>query len=159
VLARIERLNPQLNAVPHGHRGQALRAARGHAEIAAGKYRGVLHGIPIAHKDLFDTKGVRTTAGMKIFVDRVPDADAAVVEKLRDARRDLARQARHARGGVRHDVGQHPLRRDPQSVDIARVRRLLGGPARDGGWLAFATPAATPAAASAARPHFAARSD
>ncbi len=86
VLARIERMNPHLNAFLTVTAEQALDAARAAtAEIAAGTYRGPLHGIPIAHKDLFDTKGVRTTAGMKIFADRVPNADAAVVERLRDA--------------------------------------------------------------------------
>jgi aspartyl-tRNA(Asn)/glutamyl-tRNA(Gln) amidotransferase subunit A len=86
VLARIDRLQPQLNAYVTLTPEIALAEARAaEREIAAGRYRGPLHGIPIAHKDLFDTKGVRTTAGMKIFADRVPDADAAVVEKLRDA--------------------------------------------------------------------------
>jgi aspartyl-tRNA(Asn)/glutamyl-tRNA(Gln) amidotransferase subunit A len=86
LLARIEALNPKLNAymtvTAESARAEAKAAE---AEIAAGKHRGALHGIPIAHKDLFDTKGVRTTAGMKIFADRVPDADAAVVERLREA--------------------------------------------------------------------------
>ncbi len=86
VLARIDALNPKLNAYMTVTADSARAEAKAaEAEIAAGKYRGPLHGIPIAHKDLFDTKGVRTTAGMKIFADRVPDADAAVVEKLRAA--------------------------------------------------------------------------
>ena len=86
MLARIEKLNAALNAYMTVTADAALaEASAAETEIAAGKYRGALHGIPIAHKDLFDTKGVRTTAGMKIFADRVPDADAAVVEKLRDA--------------------------------------------------------------------------
>jgi aspartyl-tRNA(Asn)/glutamyl-tRNA(Gln) amidotransferase subunit A len=86
MLARIEKLNPQLNAYMTVTADSAIAEAKAaEAELAAGKHRGPLHGIPIAHKDLFDTKGVRTTAGMKIFADRVPDADAAVVEKLRHA--------------------------------------------------------------------------
>lgn len=86
MLARIEKLNPTLNAYMTVTADAAIAEAKAaETEIAAGKHRGVLHGIPIAHKDLFDTKGVRTTAGMKIFADRVPDTDAAVVEKLRDA--------------------------------------------------------------------------
>ena len=86
VLARIDALNPKLNAYMTVTAESARSDAKSaDAEIAAGKYRGPLHGIPIAHKDLFDTKGVRTTAGMKVFADRVPDADAAVVEKLRAA--------------------------------------------------------------------------
>jgi aspartyl-tRNA(Asn)/glutamyl-tRNA(Gln) amidotransferase subunit A len=55
------------------------------ADIARGEDRGPLAGVPIALKDLFDTAGVRTTAGAKVFADRVPEHDAVVVEKLRDA--------------------------------------------------------------------------
>lgn len=55
------------------------------AELSAGRDRGPLHGIPIAYKDLFFTKGVLTTNGSKLFADFVPDYDAAVVEKLRAA--------------------------------------------------------------------------
>jgi aspartyl-tRNA(Asn)/glutamyl-tRNA(Gln) amidotransferase subunit A len=85
-LARVEQLNPTLNAfVTITADAAVAEATAAEAEITAGSYRGPLHGIPIAHKDLFDTKGVRTTAGMKIFADRVPGADAAVVERLRDA--------------------------------------------------------------------------
>jgi len=86
LLARIERLNPKLNAYMTVTAEQAIAEAKAaESEIAAGKHRGPLHGIPIAHKDLFDTSGVRTTAGSKIFAGRVPDADAAVVSKLREA--------------------------------------------------------------------------
>ncbi len=86
VLTRIDELNPKLNAYITVTADTARAEAKAaEAEIAAGKRRGPLHGVPIAHKDLFDTKGVRTTAGSKIFADRIPDADAAVVEKLRDA--------------------------------------------------------------------------
>jgi aspartyl-tRNA(Asn)/glutamyl-tRNA(Gln) amidotransferase subunit A len=86
VLARIDDLNPKLNAyltvTAHMAVAEAMAAEK---EIAAGDYRGPLHGIPVAHKDLFDTKGVRTTAGSKIFGDRVPDVDATVVRKMSDA--------------------------------------------------------------------------
>jgi aspartyl-tRNA(Asn)/glutamyl-tRNA(Gln) amidotransferase subunit A len=86
MLARIDALNPKLNAYMTVTAESARSEAKGaEADTADGKYRGALHGIPIAHKDLFDTKGVRTTAGMKIFAERVPDANAAVVEKLRAA--------------------------------------------------------------------------
>jgi aspartyl-tRNA(Asn)/glutamyl-tRNA(Gln) amidotransferase subunit A len=60
-------------------------AKRADADLANGLDRGPLHGIPIALKDLYDTAGVRTTAGSRIFGDRVPDRDSAVVEKLRAA--------------------------------------------------------------------------
>jgi aspartyl-tRNA(Asn)/glutamyl-tRNA(Gln) amidotransferase subunit A len=60
-------------------------AKRADADLANGVDRGPLHGIPIALKDLYDTAGVRTTAGSRIFADRVPDRDSAVVERLRSA--------------------------------------------------------------------------
>ena len=66
--------------------GEALALARGlDRELAVGIDRGPFHGIPIAHKDNFDTAGVRTTAGSLIFRDRVPSKDAAVVTRFRAA--------------------------------------------------------------------------
>lgn len=86
ILDRIERLNPQLNAFITVTGEQALEAARtAEQDIAAGKYRGTLHGVPIALKDLFATKGVRTTAGSKILGDWTPDYDATAVAKLKAA--------------------------------------------------------------------------
>lgn len=65
---------------------QALAEARQlDAELASGRDRGPLHGIPIAHKDLFHTAGVRTTNGTKIFADFVPERDAVAVSRLREA--------------------------------------------------------------------------
>jgi aspartyl-tRNA(Asn)/glutamyl-tRNA(Gln) amidotransferase subunit A len=83
-LERIERLNPKLNAYITVTADEALAEARtAEQEIASGKYRGPLHGVPIGVKDLCAMKGVRTTAGSKILADNVPDEDAAVVQKLR----------------------------------------------------------------------------
>ena len=85
-LARIERLNPLLNAFITVIAEQALDAAsRAEAEIAAGNYRGPLHGIPVALKDLFDTAGVRTTAASNQYRNRVPTEDAEVVRRLKQA--------------------------------------------------------------------------
>jgi aspartyl-tRNA(Asn)/glutamyl-tRNA(Gln) amidotransferase subunit A len=85
-LARIQQLNPLLNAFITVTGESALAAARAaESEIANGKRRGPLHGIPIALKDLFDTAGVRTTAGSAIFADRVPSEDAEVVRRLKAA--------------------------------------------------------------------------
>jgi aspartyl-tRNA(Asn)/glutamyl-tRNA(Gln) amidotransferase subunit A len=82
-LARIEELNPKLNAFITVTADAALvRARELDEELASGKDRGPLHGIPIAHKDLLDTRGVRTTCGSPIFSSRVPDRDAVVVERL-----------------------------------------------------------------------------
>jgi aspartyl-tRNA(Asn)/glutamyl-tRNA(Gln) amidotransferase subunit A len=64
----------------------ALQQARAaDREIAAGEWRGPLHGIPLALKDLYDTAGIRTTAGAAFFAERVPDTDAVVVQRLRAA--------------------------------------------------------------------------
>lgn len=85
-LAKIERLNPTLNAFITVTAESALASAReAEAEIQRGRYRGPLHGIPIALKDLYDTAGVRTTAGSGVFQDRVPAADAEVVRRLKAA--------------------------------------------------------------------------
>src|SRR5438552_12865667 len=85
-LARIKALEPRINAfitlTAELAREQARQAER---EIEAGRYKGPLHGIPVAVKDLFATKGIRTTAGSQILADWVPDEDATVVRKLREA--------------------------------------------------------------------------
>src|SRR5215471_9099858 len=85
-LERIERLNPRINAYITVTAEQALGQARAHeAELASGKSRGPLHGIPLALKDNIDTAGVLTTAASAVYANRVPVADAPVVTKLRDA--------------------------------------------------------------------------
>jgi len=85
-ISRIERLNPQLNAFITVSTESALAQARqAEAEIHQGRWRGALHGIPIALKDLIDTSGVRTTAASALFKDRIPVADAEVVRRLRAA--------------------------------------------------------------------------
>ena len=85
-LARIERLNPTLNFVVTLMASQArAEADKADAEIAAGKYRGPLHGVPYGIKDLFAVKGVPTTWGSADFKDQIPDYDAEVVVRLRDA--------------------------------------------------------------------------
>src|SRR3954463_6966331 len=85
-LDRIERLDPVLLCAVTIMRDQALtEAARADAEIKAGKYRGPLHGIPYGVKDLFSTKGVRTTWGSRDFENRIIDDDAEVVVRLRNA--------------------------------------------------------------------------
>jgi aspartyl-tRNA(Asn)/glutamyl-tRNA(Gln) amidotransferase subunit A len=83
-LERIERLNPATNAMQTVMAEAAReRAKQADEELARGEGRGPLHGIPVAVKDLFFTKGVRTTGGSRLFEDHVPDHDAAVVESLR----------------------------------------------------------------------------
>jgi len=85
-LARIERLNPTLNAFVTIMTAEARAGARrAEAELAAGRWRGPLHGVPIGLKDIFDTAGVRTTHGSSFFRDNVPAEDAEAVRRLRDA--------------------------------------------------------------------------
>ncbi len=85
-LNRIGRLNPQLNAFITVTAESALTEARqAEAEIHKHRWRGALHGIPIALKDLVDTAGVRTTAGSELFKDRIPTEDAEVVRRLKAA--------------------------------------------------------------------------
>jgi aspartyl-tRNA(Asn)/glutamyl-tRNA(Gln) amidotransferase subunit A len=85
-LAQIEKLNPVLNAFITVTAESALAQARvAEAEILRGHWRGPLHGIPLALKDLIDTAGIRTTAATALFKNRIPEEDAEVVRRLKDA--------------------------------------------------------------------------
>lgn len=85
-LERIERLDGELNAFITVTGERALAdAGSAEREIAAGRWRGPLHGVPIALKDLIDTEGVRTTGASGVFEDRVPERDAHVTARLRAA--------------------------------------------------------------------------
>ena len=85
-LERLERFNPKLRCAITITRDLALQQAKqADAEIAHGKYRGPLHGIPWGGKDLLDTAGIPTTYGAEPFRNRVPKEDAAVVERLHAA--------------------------------------------------------------------------
>lgn len=85
-LDRIKRLDPTLLCAVTIMEEQAMaEAAKMDAELKAGKYRGPLHGVPYGVKDLFSTKGVRTTWGSRDFENRVIDEDAEVVVRLRNA--------------------------------------------------------------------------
>jgi Asp-tRNA(Asn)/Glu-tRNA(Gln) amidotransferase A subunit family amidase len=85
-LDRLEQFNPKLRCVITLTRELALeQAKKADEEIAAGRYRGPLHGIPWGGKDLLDTAGIPTTYGAETFRNRVPTKDAAVVNRLHDA--------------------------------------------------------------------------
>jgi Asp-tRNA(Asn)/Glu-tRNA(Gln) amidotransferase A subunit family amidase len=85
-LERIDRLDPKLRSVITLVREPALAEAKERdSEIAAGRYRGPLHGIPWGAKDLVDTAGIATTYGAEPFRNRVPETDSAVVARLREA--------------------------------------------------------------------------
>ena len=86
VVDRVEKFDRQLNSVITLLRDEALTQAHAaEQEILAGRYRGPLHGVPIAVKDLFYTKGIRTTAGSKVLFDFKPTYDATVISRLHDA--------------------------------------------------------------------------
>jgi amidase len=85
-IAQIERVNPRVNAIVTfvPERAQA-DAARADEAIARGRPLGPLHGLPIAHKDLVDTAGIRTVRGSPFYRDNVPTRDAAIIQRLRAA--------------------------------------------------------------------------
>ena len=87
-LDRIETLDGKLQAYITVLPQRAMAAARtAEAEMLRGEYRGPLHGIPIALKDLYDTKGIRTTASSRVMADRVPSEDATTTARLEAAGR------------------------------------------------------------------------
>src|SRR5690606_31370188 len=85
-LDRIEAVDSRVNAYVTVTADLALEQARAmEAELAAGRWRGPLHGIPIALKDNIDTAGIRTTAAATVLAERVPEADAEIYRRLREA--------------------------------------------------------------------------
>ena len=85
-LKQIERVNPKVNAIVTLVPEQALEAARKADErLVKGETPGRLHGLPVAHKDLVETKGIRTTYGSPIYKDFVPDFDCLIVERMKAA--------------------------------------------------------------------------
>jgi amidase len=85
-LARIDRWNPAINAIVTRTTERALQRAGGLDDaLARGDEPGPLHGLPVAHKDLVDTAGVRTTYGSLVFADHVPSADEPFVVAVREA--------------------------------------------------------------------------
>jgi len=120
LLRRIEAVNPQLDAFITLLADQALDAARvAEAEIAAGMYRGPMHGVPFGLKDIYDTAGVRTTGHSKTCADRVPDADATTTARLKAAGGILlGKLATHefAHGGPSFDLPWPPAR-NPWKTD------------------------------------------
>jgi len=85
-LDQIAKLNPRLNAfITITAESARARAQELDRELTTGRDRGPMHGIPIAHKDLIATAGVRTTSGSKLFADYIPDFDATIATRLNDA--------------------------------------------------------------------------
>ncbi len=114
LLARIETFDPQLNAfitvTADIARSQARQAE---TEIMAGRYRGPLHGIPFALKDIYATKGVRTSGGSRVCAENIPNANATITRKLFDAGAVLLGKLQtheFAHGGPSFDVLRPPSR-------------------------------------------------
>ncbi|NUM80286.1 amidase [bacterium] len=85
-LSQIERINPNVNAIVTLTAERAFKEAdRADAVIMGGETLGILHGLPIAHKDLQPTRGIRTTFGSPIYKDFIPDSDSLVVERIKSA--------------------------------------------------------------------------
>src|SRR5262245_54086110 len=85
-LQRIEAVDSRIHSFVLVTREEALRQAKAaETEIAAGRYRGPMHAIPIGLKDLIETAGIRTTAHSKFLIDHIPAEDATVVSRLKQA--------------------------------------------------------------------------
>ena len=156
-LARIEATEPVLNAYALITADLALAAARrAEAEIAAGRYRGPLHGIPVAVKDLYDMAGLPTSCSSEVRHDHVAEADSACVERLKAAGAVIVGKTHtheFAYGIVTPTTAQ-PLEPRPHP---RRLERRLGRERRGRAAASWAW-ARTPAARSASRPRSAARS-
>jgi amidase len=106
LLDRISKLEPTLHSFATVTPDLAMKQARAaEAEIASGKYRGPLHGVPIAVKDLCDTAGIATAVGMTIHANNVPGTDATVVKRLADAGAVLLGKLQLTEGAF---VSHHP---------------------------------------------------
>jgi amidase len=85
-LKQIERVNPRVNAIVTLVAERAIAKARAADKLLAhGEWLGPLHGLPVAHKDLHDTEGIRTTYGSPLFKDHVPTEDSLIVERIKRA--------------------------------------------------------------------------
>jgi aspartyl-tRNA(Asn)/glutamyl-tRNA(Gln) amidotransferase subunit A len=119
-LARIEQVDPSLNSYITVTADQARAEARqAEAEIAAGKYRGPLHGVPVAVKDQFCTQGVLTTGGSSILEEYVPDYDATVMANLKEAGAVLLGKLNMSEFAM-GDAFHHPYGRPRNPWDLSR---------------------------------------
>jgi aspartyl-tRNA(Asn)/glutamyl-tRNA(Gln) amidotransferase subunit A len=114
LLARIEALDPQLNAFITVTADLARKQAReAETEIMAGRYRGPLHGVPFALKDIYDTQGILTSGGSKVCSDNIPTSDATTTRLLYDAGAVLLGKLQtheFAHGGPSFDLPWPPAR-------------------------------------------------
>jgi amidase len=119
MLKRIDAIDPGLKSFTTVTADLARQQAkRAEAELAQGKYRGPMHGIPIAVKDLCFTKGIKTTAGMTIHEDFKPDHDATVVIKLEKAGAVLLGKLHMTEGATMEHHPELPQPVNPWNKDI-----------------------------------------
>ena len=119
-LDRIGKIDGQLNSYITVCADEALAEARkAEEEIAAGGYKGPMHGIPVAVKDQFYTKGIRTTGGSNILKDLVPDEDATVVANLKQAGAVLLGKLNMSEFAM-GDAFHHPYGRPRNPWDLSR---------------------------------------
>jgi aspartyl-tRNA(Asn)/glutamyl-tRNA(Gln) amidotransferase subunit A len=117
-LDRIDAVDGTLKAYVTLLADEALdKAKTAESEISKGTYRGPLHGIPLAHKDLYDTKGVRTTAQSRVYENRIPGSDAAVITRLNEAGSILlGKLAMHEFAAGAPEVGLFEPARNPWNL-------------------------------------------
>lgn len=117
-LARIDALEDRTGAYARLMRDSALaEAERADAEMAAGLHRGPLHGMPVGVKDLIDSKGVVTAAGMAIRADHVPDADGTVLRRLREAGAVVLGKLKTTEGATNYHHPSIPAPLNPWSAE------------------------------------------
>ena len=117
---RIAEVDSKLNSYITVTREHALEAARqAEAEIASGNYRGPLHGIPVAVKDQFNSAGILTTGGSSILRDSVPDEDATVMAKLKEAGAVLLGKLNMSEFAM-SEIYHHPYGTPRNPWDLAR---------------------------------------
>ena len=125
-LDRIKATDDQLHSYLLVLEDQALADARvAEAEIQRGEYKGPMHGIPFALKDLYDTAGVRTTSGSRVDIDRVPTEDATTTAPTEGSGRHPAGQAGDARVRPGRPGLHDALRAGPQSLEHGPCHRRL----------------------------------
>lgn len=119
LLARIESIDGTLRSYATVMATQAIAAARmAEQEVQAGNYRGPLHGVPIAVKDLCFTAGTRTMGGLKVLRDFVPDYDATVVSRLREAGAVLLGKLNLTEGALSGYNRDFPIPINPWGEDL-----------------------------------------
>ena len=143
-LKQIERVNPKVNAIVTLVPEMAAEAAAKADEMQARKETlGPLHGLPVAHKDLFETRGIRTTFGSPLYKDYIPTEDDIVVDRMRRAGAITIGKTNTPEFGAGSQTFNTGLRRDAQSLrpdeDMRRIIRRCGRRA----WLADSCPSPT----------------